>query len=267
LGSLLATDTAKGAGWYMMNWYGSMTGNMVNVSVANDASVNMDGAACVDSSAKYISIVLGGGNSGAVNTTIKNIPSFIGSTASVKIEKVDWVNKDTVCNGTTTVSTSNYTVSGGQITVPMTVCNASSGYRIYITAGSGSGGSGTSYESESGTLSNGAVVQSVAACSGGQCVGYLGGTSTNGTVVISNVNVTTAGTHSMTIYYVSSDTRTIYVTPNSGAFIGVSCPGTGNWTSVSSVTTNVTLNAGNNTIKLDNGSGAYAPDIDRIVVN
>jgi hypothetical protein len=62
LGSLLATDTAKGAGWYFMNWYGSMTGNMVNVSVANDASTNMDGAACVDSDAKYISSIWGGGN-------------------------------------------------------------------------------------------------------------------------------------------------------------------------------------------------------------
>ena len=127
LGSLLATDTEKGAGWYFMNWYGSMTGNMVNVSVPNDASANIDGAACVDSGAKYISCVLGGSNSGTVNTTIKNIPSFIGSTASVRVEKVDWTSKDTVCRGTTTVSTSNYAVSNGQITVAMTGCNASSG--------------------------------------------------------------------------------------------------------------------------------------------
>lgn len=149
----------------------------------------------------------------------------------------------------------------------MTGCNASSGYRIYITPASGSGIS-TSYEAENGTLSNGANIQSVNACSGGKCVGYLGGTgTTNGTVVINNVNVATAGTHSMTIYYVSSDTRTIYVTPNSGAFSGVPCTGTGDWTSVASVTTNIKLNAGNNIIKLDNGSATYAPDIDRIVIN
>lgn len=267
LGSLLATDTEKGAGWYFMNWYGSMTGNMVNVSVPNDASANIDGAACVDSGAKYISCVLGGSNSGTVNTTIKNIPSFIGSKASVRVEKVDWTSKDTVCRGTTTVSTSNYAVSNGQITVAMTGCNASSGYRIYITPASGSGIS-TSYEAENGTLSNGANIQSVNACSGGKCVGYLGGTgTTNGTVVINNVNVATAGTHSMTIYYVSSDTRTIYVTPNSGTFSGVPCTGTGDWNSVASVTTNINLKAGNNIIKLDNGSATNAPDIDRIVID
>ncbi len=265
LGSLLATDTQKGAGWYMMNWYGSMTGNMVNLSVANDASTSMDGCACVDGNSKYISVLLGGGNSGSVNTVIKNIPSFIGSTAKVMIQKVDWVSKDTVCSGTTTVSTSNYTVTNGQITVPMTGCNATSGYRIYVTPGSSSG---TSYEAESGTLSNGAVLQSASFCSGGYKVGWLGGSS-NGTVVISNVNVASAGTHTMTIYYVSSDTRTVYVTPNSGSWFGVQCPGTGNWNTLSSVTTSVTLNAGNNTIKLDNGSAGNigAPDIDRIVID
>lgn len=264
LGSLLATNTAKGAGWYMMNWYGSMTGSMVNVSVPNDASANMDGAACVDASAAYISCVLGGGNSGSVDVAFTNIPAFIGSTAAVKIEKIDWTSKDTVSSGPTTVSTSNYPVSNGQITVSMTGCNSSSGYRIFITAGTG--GTGTSYEAESGALSNGAVVQSVGAASGGKVVGYLGGASTNGTVVISNVNAAAAGTHSMTIYYVSSGTRTLYVTPNGGSWFGVSCSGTGNWTSVASVTTSVTLNAGNNTIKLDNGSGSWAPDVDRIVV-
>lgn len=265
LGSLLATDTQKGAGWYMMNWYGEMTGNMVNVSVANDASTNMDGAACVDSTGKYISVVLGGGNSGSVNTVLKNIPSFIGSTAKVMIQKVDWTSKDTVCNGTTTVSTSNYTVSNGQIIVPMTGCNATSGYRIYITPGSVSG---TSYEAESGTLSNGAVIQSANFCSGGYKVGYLGGSS-NGTAIINNVNVSSTGTHTLTIYYVSSDNRTIFITPNGGSWFGVQCPGTGNWGTLSSITTSVTLNAGNNTIKLDNGTSGNvgAPDIDRIIVN
>ncbi|MDP4183387.1 MAG: dockerin type I domain-containing protein [Bacillota bacterium] len=138
LGSLLATDTQKGAGWYFYKWYGDMTGSMVNVTSPNDANDNVDGAASVDSSAKYISFIFGGPNDGTINATFKNIPSFIGSTASVKVEKVDWVSKDTVCNGTTNISNSNYTVSGGQITVNVTGCNASSGYRIYITSANGS---------------------------------------------------------------------------------------------------------------------------------
>ncbi len=139
LGSLLATDTQKGAGWYFYKWYGDMSGNMVSVTPPNDDSNLVDGAACVDSSAKYISFIFGGPNSGTINTTIKNIPSFIGSTATVKIEKIDWVNKDTVSNGPITLSTSNYSIVNGQISVALTGCNNSSGYRIYITPGTQSG--------------------------------------------------------------------------------------------------------------------------------
>jgi hypothetical protein len=270
LGSLLATDTQKGAGWYFMNWYGAMTGNMVNVSVANEASANMDGAACVDTENEYISCILGGQNSGTVNVNFTNLPSFIGTNASVKVEKIDWVSKDTVSNGTNIVSTSNYPVVNGQISVTIPNTNASSGYRVYITPGTGVITNGTSYEAESGARSNGAIVQNNSSCSGGANVGYLGGGtgSDNGTVVISNVNVPTSGTYNMTIYYLSGETRTVYVTPNNGSWYGVNCPGSGNWNAVSSVTTTVTLNAGNNTIKLDNGSGTeFAPDIDRIVIH
>ncbi|WP_185966838.1 RICIN domain-containing protein [Clostridium sp. HBUAS56017] len=139
LGSLLATDTQKGAGWYLFKWYGDMTGKMVNVTPPKDASTLVDGAACVDAGAKYMSFIFGGGNDGTINTTFKNIPSFIGSTASVKVEKIDWTSKDTVSHGPSTISTSNYSVVNGQITVTLKGCNASSGYRIYITPGTSSG--------------------------------------------------------------------------------------------------------------------------------
>jgi hypothetical protein len=153
LGSLLANDTAKGAGWYFMNWYGAMTGNMVAVTVANDATTNMDGACSVDSATRHVTCILGGGNSGTVNVELANLPSFIGSSASVSIEKVDWTSKDTVCNGTTAVSTSTDTVSNGQLTVTMTGCTASSGYRIDLTPGLGPTGSSGDQADSGGSTS------------------------------------------------------------------------------------------------------------------
>ncbi|WP_087943103.1 RICIN domain-containing protein [Clostridium cellulovorans] len=146
LGSLLATDTQKGPGWYFYKWYGDMTGKMVNVTPPNDDSKLVDGAACVDSSSKSISFIFGGSNDGTISTTFKNLPSFIGSTASVKVEKIDWVSKDTVSYGPSTISTSNYSVVNGQITVTLTGCNNSSGYRIYITPGTGSSVFGGTYK-------------------------------------------------------------------------------------------------------------------------
>jgi alpha-galactosidase len=121
-----------------------------------------------------------------------------------------------------------------------------------------------SFEAESGTLSNGASLQSCAECSGGSQVGYLGGPS-NGTVVVP-VNVSAAGLYNLTIYYSTADPRVIYVTPNNGNYTGISCPPSGGWSTVGSISMNITLNAGSNSIRLDNGAGNYAPNIDRIVL-
>ncbi len=100
--------------------------NMVSVTSPNDDSDLVDGAACVDSNGKYVSLIFGGPNDGTVNTTFKNIPSFIGSSATVKVEKIDWVSKDTVSRGPVVVSTTNYPVVNGQISVTVSGCNNSS---------------------------------------------------------------------------------------------------------------------------------------------
>jgi hypothetical protein len=59
LGSLLANDKEKGAGWFVYQWYGEMSGDMVYVTPPNDNSELVDGAACVDSEKEYISFIVG----------------------------------------------------------------------------------------------------------------------------------------------------------------------------------------------------------------
>ena len=135
LGSLLANDNEKGAGWYLYKWYGDMTGDMVYVTPPNDNSHLVDGAACVDSEQQYISFIVGGPNDGTINAEFKNIPSFIGSTANVKVEKIDWKSKDTVSNGPDTIFEQKYNVNDGQLSITIPETNNNSGYRVYITKG------------------------------------------------------------------------------------------------------------------------------------
>jgi hypothetical protein len=139
LGSLLATDSEKGAGWYFYKWYGDMTGDMVYVKPPNDNSILVDGAATVDSDEEYISFIFGGPNDGTINASFVNLPDFIGDVAKVKFEKIDWVSKDTVSSGPKTVFEKKYAVVDGQMTISLTNCNASSGYRLYITKGDNTG--------------------------------------------------------------------------------------------------------------------------------
>ena len=138
LGSLMSTDNKKGAGWYFYKWYGDMTGDMVYVEPPNDNSKLVDGAACVDSTKQYISFILGGPNDGSINANFKNIPSFIGSVANVKVEKIDWVNKDTPSNGPNTIFEKQFNVNNGQLSINIPGTNGNSGYRVFITKGDGS---------------------------------------------------------------------------------------------------------------------------------
>jgi alpha-galactosidase len=116
-------------------------------------------------------------------------------------------------------------------------------------------------EAESGSVSNGAVVQANGSASGGQQVGNVGGPS-NGTVSIP-VNVTNAGQYTLSVNYLTADPRNLYVTVNSDAAVVIAC-NSGSWSTVATATLVVNLQAGANTIKLNNNAGDYGPNVDRI---
>lgn len=134
--------------------------------------------------------------------------------------------------------------------------------RIVISTGT------TSYEAESSsnTLTGSASVVGCSACSGGQKIGNIG----NGaSLQFHNVSVSSAGTFTLTIYYLDGDTgRGAQLSVNSGSASTLNFPGTNdnNWNVVQSITTTVTLNAGNNTITLASPTG-WAPDFDRITLS
>ena len=111
-----------------------------------------------------------------------------------------------------------------------------------------------------------AKVATCSTCSGGNKVGYVGNNA--GTLEFRGVNAPVPGNYTLTIYYLNGATaaRTATLSVNGGAGISLSLPATGSWTTVGSIQTTVSLNAGSsNTIKLSN-STAYAPDFDRMTV-
>ena len=97
---------------------------------------------------------------------------------------------------------------------------------------------------------------------GRQKVGYLGN-GANNYVIFNGINVISSGSYTLTIYYLSAEARTFDVSVNGGTGIVVNCNSSGGWSTVGTITTTISLNSGNNTIKLYNNSG-YCPDLDRI---
>jgi len=119
-------------------------------------------------------------------------------------------------------------------------------------------------EASGNTLSGAAVVSSCTACSGGAKVRFIGSTASN-FVTVNNINVSTAGTYTLTIQYGVNGTRTFDLSVNGGATIAVNCTGT-DFNTPATTTVQVSLKAGNNSIRFFNNT-AWAPDLDVVKVN
>jgi alpha-galactosidase len=134
---------------------------------------------------------------------------------------------------------------------------------IRATPASGGGPVTIEAEAAGNTLAGAAAVATCSTCSGGAKVRFIGNSAANYETV-DNVTVSAAGSHSLTITYELSGTRTLFVSVNGGAAGQLSLTGT-SWSAPASVTTTVTLNAGTNTIRFFNDTG-YAPDLDKISI-
>ena len=98
-------------------------------------------------------------------------------------------------------------------------------------------------------------------CSGGYKVGYIGG-SANNDLQWRNVYSKTGGKYSLTIAYFSGESRNITVSVN-GKNVKTQSYNSGGWEKVGKKTLDITLEPGNNVIRLSNTS-SWMPDIDYI---
>jgi len=274
LGSLLGTDYQKGAGWWFYKWYGDMSGNMVVTVPSNEESTYVDGFACVDSSEKYISVMFGGDNDGDINITLNDLPSWIGSTATVRVEAIDWVSKDSVSTGPYTISAANYDVNGSSITVSLSGCNSTSGYRLLVLPGVSS--SQTRYEAENAIISNANTFYSANASNNyyvGQ-IDYDDSTTPVYSYVDFLVCAPSSGTYTLSIRYAngSGATSTQGLAYNNGAWQTISYEETDGWAQFATKNVQVSLNEGINVIRLAKGSpyfegGTYYAEIDYIEIS
>jgi hypothetical protein len=139
------------------------------------------------------------------------------------------------------------------------------GSRLFTVRPGGATLATTAYEAESAanTLSGNASVAGCDACSGGQKVGNLYG---GGKLRFNDVTVKKDGIYTVSVAYVSGDPRSVTASSGSGNGATVKFPSTGDWSTVETVSIQLALKAGANTITFDSGADGYAPDIDRIVV-
>ena len=99
-------------------------------------------------------------------------------------------------------------------------------------------------------------------CSGGYKAGYLGGSNSNNYLEWSNVYSKKGGEYTFTIAFISGENRNITVSVN-GKKVKTQSYNSGGWDKVGTKSFKITLQPGNNVIRLSNTS-SWMPDIDYI---
>ncbi|NUS17044.1 MAG: RICIN domain-containing protein [Streptomyces sp.] len=135
LGDLLTGQggSPNGAYW-LYKWYADMSGSMLVTTPP--AQTGIDGAASRNSAGNEVDVVFGG-SSGDSAVTVNGLGSLsaFGSTVHVKVEYTPSPGRTVAVSGPTTLAESDYAVSNGTITVPVTA-NSSYGYHLVITPAS-----------------------------------------------------------------------------------------------------------------------------------
>lgn len=100
-------------------------------------------------------------------------------------------------------------------------------------------------------------------CSGGAKAGWLGYSEKNN-IEWKNVYSNEGGKYTITIYGISGEDRYIDLQVNNGTPVRLTL-NSGGWAIVGTVTAEITLNAGDNSIKLSNATN-WMPDIDKMTI-
>jgi len=133
--TLVSTGGAPNAAYWLYRWYGAMTGNMV--TTVPPAQTGLDGAASVSSAGNQVSVIFGGG-SGSTAVTVNGLSSLsaFGSAVHVILEQTVSAGRTTAVVGPQIISTGNFTVTNGSVTVPVSSMSSANGYHLLITPGS-----------------------------------------------------------------------------------------------------------------------------------
>jgi hypothetical protein len=129
--TLTDTGGSPNSSYWTYKWYGDMSGNMLVTTPP--AQTGIDGLASLNSAGNQISVIAGG-CTGSCAVTINGLSSLsaFGSTVHVKLEYSPTTDRQVASPGPITISDADYAVSGGSLTVPVTM-NATDGYHLVIT--------------------------------------------------------------------------------------------------------------------------------------
>ena len=164
LNDLVTQNNRPTGAWWMYKWYGEMTGNTVQVTPPAQNGY-LQGVATLDSSKKQARILLGGSQNSTdvfgTDVIVKGFgsASYFGNSVHVTVWGIDNSGSNP-SNVPYVVQEGDYTVSNGQITVPVGGMKALSAYHMIVTPNKdlSTVGSSTRYQAEYANISGSAAI-------------------------------------------------------------------------------------------------------------
>ncbi|HEV2635372.1 MAG TPA: glycoside hydrolase family 9 protein [Actinocrinis sp.] len=231
----------------------------------NDFSVSISPASASltagGSATATVSTAVTSGSAETVALTVSGAPAGVTATLSP-------TSVTSGAGSTLSIATTSAVASGTySITVTGTASSGSHSATYALTVGTVVSG-GKTYEADKATIGGSADANSCTACLDGEKVSSIGG-SGKGTVTFTGISEPSAGTYTMTVFYLSvSKARPAVITVNGTAqtftFAETSVS---SYSVIGTATVTVTLKAGSsNTIEFSGSGTTGAPDLDHIVV-
>jgi hypothetical protein len=271
LNDLVTRNNQATGGWWLYKWYGDLTGNTVAVTPPSPGGP-LQGLGAVDAAKRQARIILGGNNPASgtydTNVVVRGVPGYLGTTVHATVWGVDSTGTNP-SGGPYVVSEGDFSVTNGQLTMPLTGLRGQSAYQIILTPNSDRTAAVTNrYEAEYAVLGGSARVTY------GAGTGYSGTYFTEGYGASSTAStrfVVTApsdGYYNLSLRYSAGPyagapaARSIRLRVNGSNLTDVALPGTADWNTWNTVTTKVYLPAGISRVEYN----AYTSD-DRDAVN
>jgi len=250
------------AQWWLLDWYGAMTGHTVAVTVPQPNTVDtVQGLASLDTRKKQARIIVGDPSGGDDTVSITGISrATFGSEVHVSLQSTAWTGYDGSAYTPVDLAEGNYPVVDGSISVPLAAVNPMAAYQIILTP---AGGTQTAlpaapqtqqYLAADAALTDATVYSQGSesnpngyATAGGEDVGSIDEPDSR---VQFNVTVPTTGRYFLSDYYgnQTGDISQQIMSVNGGPWSFISYPPTLNWLFRSHLDMYVDLTAGSNTI-------------------
>jgi hypothetical protein len=281
-------NTIPNGSWWLLRWYGAMTGHTVRVTPPAPAAIDMLSAlASLDPAKRQARVIVANPAGGAASVALTGIdPGVFGERVRVLVQATSWTGYDGAALPPLDLAATEYPVTAGQVTLDLDAMDPMSAYQLIVSPATGAHQPAITppwtahHLAAEATLTGCAVNRQGSAASpqgyGGRRVGWIGNGAGN-TLTFSGVIAPWPGAYRVILSYACNDragsdnynvnliNRGFTVATSAGTQLTAHARNTYSWNQFNTIELTVRLAAGENTITFGNPS-AYAPDIDKITV-